>query len=82
MNVREMMISKLDQLPDELVQEVNEFVDFMIYKNRLEIIENKSEPKFAEKWLKWFEDVNKLNVNLHQTTKTYSQLLIDKYHQG
>jgi hypothetical protein len=81
MNVREITISKLDQLPDSLVEEVNQFIDFVIYKNQLGINEQKLEPTLAEKWLKWFEDVEKLNVNPTQTTKTYSESLIDKYRQ-
>lgn len=81
MNVREITISKLDQLPDSLVEEVNQFIDFVIYKNQLAITENEPEPTLAEKWLKWFENVEKLDVNPTQTTKTYAELLIDKYRQ-
>lgn len=81
MNVRQVTISKLDQLPDSLVQEVNEFIDFVIYKNQLEIIENKSETTLAEKWSKWFQNLNQLNINPSQINNNYSDLLIDKYRQ-
>jgi Protein of unknown function (DUF2281) len=81
MTVRETAITKLHQLPDALVQEAIDFIDFLTQKHQTQKIDEESRRTVAEAWSQWFEAADTLTVNSPEQTKDYQQLLLDKYRQ-
>jgi hypothetical protein len=81
MTIRETAISKLNQLPEFLVQEVNDFIDFVAYKHQSKVIESQPEAALVETWSQWFEAVDDLDVTLSELNSTYPELLLRKYRQ-
>jgi hypothetical protein len=71
--------AKLKQLPDPLLQEVNDFIDFVIHKHQLEIVDRSTDEMLAEKWSQWFDAVEGLEATPPESTRHYQQLLLDKY---
>ena len=47
MTIRETTIAKLQQLSEPLLQEIADFIDFVIHKHQTQIVENKI--KYASK---------------------------------
>lgn len=80
MSTRDSAIAKLQQLSEPLLQEVNNFIDFVIRKHQAEI-DSQTNEKLEQKWLQWFEDVDRLNVISPNPTSIYQQLLLNKYQQ-
>lgn len=78
MTTRDSAIAKLQQLSEPLVQEVSDFIDFVIYKHQAEI-ESQPDEKLKQKWSQWFEEVDRLEVISPAPTSNYQQLLLDKY---
>ncbi len=78
MNTRDSAIAKLQKLPEPLLQEVNNFIDFVIDKHQAEI-DSQSDEKLKQKWLQWFEEVERLDVISSDPTSNYQQLLLNKY---
>lgn len=85
MTIRETAIAKLQQLPEPLLQEVSDFIDFVAHKHQLSTAngENQSDPSSdtAKAWEKWFETVDRLNITPVESTSDYQQLLLSKYRQ-
>jgi hypothetical protein len=81
MKIRETAITKLNQLPESLVQEVSDFIDFITHKHQSQIIESPSESTLGETWSQWFMSVDALEVTLSKPNSTYSELLISKYRE-
>jgi Protein of unknown function (DUF2281) len=79
--LRETAISKLHQIPEPLVQEVSDFIDFLTHKYQVNIVESQTDERPAEKWSQWFESVDCLTVTPSKAMNDYQQLLIDKYRQ-
>jgi len=50
MTIRETVISKLHQLPESLIQEVNDFIDFIAHKYQSKIIHGQPETPLGETW--------------------------------
>ncbi len=71
-------IAKLQQLSEPLVQEVNNFIGFVIHKNQAEI-DSQPDEKLKQKWLQWFDETERLDVISSALTNNYQQLLLDKY---
>lgn len=61
MTTRDSASAKLQQLSEPLLQEVNDFIDFVIYKHQAKI-DSQSEEQLTQKWLQWFEEVERLDV--------------------
>lgn len=80
MSTRDSAIAKLQQLSEPLLQEVNNFIDFVIRKHQAEI-DSQTDEKREQKWLQWFEEVERLNVISPNPTSNYQQLLLNKYQQ-
>lgn len=78
MNTRDSAIAKLQQLSEPLLQEVNDFIDFVVHKHQAEI-DSQPDEKLRRKWLQWFEEVERLEVISPIPTSNYQQLLLDKY---
>ncbi|MEN9519011.1 MAG: hypothetical protein RLZZ381_1599 [Cyanobacteriota bacterium] len=81
MTIRETAITKLNQLPESLVQEVNDFIDFIAQKHQSQIVESKPESTPEKTWSQWFRTVDALEVSPPQPNSKFSELLIDKYRQ-
>ena len=79
MSIRQSAIAKLQQLPESLLPEVNNFIDFVIHKHQSEITNEKQQDDIAKAWEKWFEAVDNLEVKPIETTSEYQQILLDKY---
>lgn len=58
MNIRQSAIAKLQQLPESLLPEVNNFIDFVIHKHQSEIANENQQGDIAKAWEKWFEAVD------------------------
>jgi hypothetical protein len=71
--------AKLKQLPDPLLQEVNDFIDFVIHKHQLKIVDSPTDEILAEKWSHWFDGVERLEATPPKLANHYQQLLLDKY---
>jgi hypothetical protein len=81
MKIRETAITKLNQLPESLVQEVSDFIDFIAQKHQSQLPDNPSESTLEQTWSQWFRAVDALEVAPPKTNNTYSELLISKYRQ-
>ena len=81
MTIRETAISKLQQLPEVLVQEVSDFIDLLDHKYRVKTFDTQPDGKLIEMWLQWFEGVDGLTVNSPEPINDYQQLLLEKYRQ-
>jgi hypothetical protein len=81
MTIRETAISKLHQLPEPLVQEVNDFIDFIAQKHQSHLIDSHAAVTLEEQWSQWFRSVDALEVTPPQLASTYPELLLSKYRQ-
>ncbi len=77
MNTRNSAIAKLQQLSEPLLQEVSDFIDFVIHKHQAEV-DSQSDHKLKQKWLQWFKEVERLDVISPDPTSNYQQLLLNK----
>lgn len=79
MTVRELAIAKLQQLPDSILLEVSDFIDFMMHKHRAKIAEAQPQENLTQAWEKWFDEVERLEIVTNRTENEYQQLLLNKY---
>lgn len=61
MNIRQTTIAKLQQLPESLLLEVNNFIDLVIHKHQSETANDKPQDDVAKVWGKWFEGLKLMN---------------------
>lgn len=85
MSIRETAIAKIQQLPEPLLQEIHDFIDFITRKHQAQIANHSLEGDCSEVWARWFEAANGLEVT-PETTPTapiseYQQHLLSKYRQ-
>jgi hypothetical protein len=81
MTIRETAIAKLDQLPEPLLQEISDFIDFIIHKHQPKPVDRSPENPRSETWAEWFKEVDRLEVTPTKPTSEYQQHLIHKYQQ-
>lgn len=81
MTIRDTTIAKLQYLSEPLLQEVNDFIDFVIHKHQVKTVSKTPDESLKEGWLQWFEAVDALEVEAHEPPSDYQQLLLDKYKQ-
>lgn len=81
MTIREVAIAKLQKLPEPLLQQVSDFIDFLTFK-RGEISAN-SQPQedVAILWQRWFESGDHLEIMPNEQISDYQQLLLTKHRQ-
>lgn len=79
MTIRETTIAKLQQLPEPLLQQVNDFIDQLIHQP--EPVNGKPESFIAQAWAQWFEAGDQLEIISNESSSNYSQLLLTKYRQ-
>jgi hypothetical protein len=81
MTIRDTAIAKLQQLSEPLLQEVSDFIDFVIHKHQVEISNNQPDATLIERWSQWFETVEHLDITPSDSINNYQQLLLNKYRQ-
>lgn len=81
MTVRDTAIAKLQQLSEPLLQEVSNFIDFVIHKHQAEITDSLPDKMIVGEWSRWFEAVDLLDVTPPEPASNYQQLLLNKYRQ-
>ena len=79
MNIRQNAIAKIQQLPESLLPEVNNFIDFVIHKYQSGKVNEKQQDDVAKAWEKWFEAIDHLEVKPTEPVSEYQQLLFKKY---
>jgi Protein of unknown function (DUF2281) len=79
MTIRETTIAKLQQLPEPLLQQVNDFIDRLMPHS--EPGNSKPEDAIAGTWAHWFEAGDRLEIAPTESTSDYQQLLLSKYRQ-
>jgi hypothetical protein len=53
--IRETAIAKLQQLPEPLLQEINDFIDSITRKHQAQVANHSPEGDCSEAWAQWFE---------------------------
>ena len=81
MTIRDTAIAKLQQLSEPLLQQVSDFIDFVIHKHQAEITDSQPDETLVGAWSKWFEAVDRLDVTPLEPASNYQQLLLNKYRQ-
>ncbi|AFZ07657.1 hypothetical protein Osc7112_3274 [Oscillatoria nigro-viridis PCC 7112] len=71
----------MQQLPESLLPEANDFLDFVMHKHQNRIAKPKLPDDIAKAWGKWFEKVDRLEVMTNQAESKYQQVLLNKYRQ-
>jgi hypothetical protein len=79
--IRETAIAKLQNLSEPLLQEVSDFIDFVIHKYQVKPDTNPPAETITESWSQWFKAVDCLDVTPPEAVSNYQQLLLDKYRQ-
>jgi hypothetical protein len=81
MSLRESAIAKLQHLPESLVQEISDFIDFVTAKHSGLTKFSDPESRLADQWSIWFREVDSLDIKPIQPTTEYEHCLIEKYRQ-
>lgn len=62
MTIRETAIAKLQHLPEPLLKQVNDFIDFLTHRQQHSTVISDSQCELTEAWAQWFETVDRLEV--------------------
>lgn len=81
MTIRETAIAKLQQLPEPLLQQVSDFIDFLMDKQQHGTAIEPQQGERAEAWARWFESVEQLEIKPTEPVTDYQKLLLAKYRQ-
>lgn len=85
MTIRETAIAKIQQLPESLVQEIIDFIDFITRNRQAKTAIDLLEGDRSEAWARWFEATDSLEIAPESTptapTSEYQQRLLSKYRQ-
>ncbi len=65
MTIRETTIAKLQQLSEPLLQEVTDFIDFVIHKHQVKNADCQPDETLLEAWSQWNPDKAILNLEKH-----------------
>ncbi len=60
--IRETAIAKIQQLPESLVQEISNFIDFVTRNPQAKTAKPLLEGDRSEAWAQWFEAVDGLDI--------------------
>ncbi|WP_036481029.1 DUF2281 domain-containing protein [Myxosarcina sp. GI1] len=72
MTIRKTAISKLQQLPEPLLQQVSDFIDFLTHKHQQSAVTSERQNNFSETWTQWFESVDCLQVKPAKSVRATS----------
>jgi hypothetical protein len=81
MSFRETTVSKLQQLPEPLLQEVSDFIDFVVLKHQSDSQNHNQGMSLADRWTQWFEAVDRLEISPIEPINDYQEELLSKYRQ-
>lgn len=81
MTIREIAIAKLQELPESVLPEVSDFIDFVMYKHQSQIVDAKNQEDITKAWVKWFDESERLEIITNEQKTEYQQLLVNKYRQ-
>ncbi len=85
MTIRETAIAKIQQLPESLVQQIIDFIDFIARNYQAKTAVDVLEGDRAQAWAQWFEAADRLELAPENTptaaTNEYQQRLLNKYRQ-
>lgn len=81
MTIRETAIAKLQQLPEPLLQEINDFIDFITHNHQVETVNHTLDGDRSTAWAQWFEATDGLEITPTAPTGEYQQQLLSKYRQ-
>lgn len=85
MTIRETAIAKIQQLPESLVQQIIDFIDFIARNYQAKTAVDVLEGDRAQAWARWFEAADSLELAPENTptapTNEYQQRLLNKYRQ-
>lgn len=81
MTIRETAIAKIQQLPESLVQEIIDFIDFITRNRQVKTAIDLLEGDQSEAWVRWFEATDSLEITSTAPTSEYQQRLLSKYRQ-
>lgn len=81
MTIRDTAIAKLQQLSEPLLQEVSDFIDFVIHKHQAKSDTSQAAETMVETWSQWFERMDHLDITPSEAVSNYQQLLLKKYQQ-
>jgi hypothetical protein len=83
--IRETAIAKIQRLPDSLVQEIIDFIDFITRDRQAKTAIDLLEGDRSEAWARWFEAADGLERTPETTptapTSEYQQRLLSNYRQ-
>jgi len=79
--IRETAIAKLQQLPESLVQEIIDFIDFIARNHQAKTANHSLDSDHSEAWARWFEATDGLEITPTMPTSEYQQRLLNKYRQ-
>ncbi|MEM6256371.1 MAG: hypothetical protein AAF821_25950 [Cyanobacteria bacterium P01_D01_bin.156] len=79
MTIREIAIAKLQHLPDALLQQVNDFIDFLTYKRQPWAKSGGYQAAVTETWTQWFTAVDHLQSKTTEPPNDYREHLLSKY---
>lgn len=81
MTIRETAIAKIQQLPESLVQEISDFIDFITRNHQAKTANHSLECDRSEAWARWFEMTDGLEITPTEPTSEYQEHLLSKYRQ-
>ena len=81
MDIRETTVFKLQQLPEPLLQEVINFIDFVVMKHQHQLKTDDGSVSLSERWAQWFEAVDRLEIAPIEPVNDYQEGLLSKYRQ-
>jgi hypothetical protein len=81
MSIRETTVSKLEQLPEPLLQEVSDFIDFVILKHQVHDQNGDQLVSLADRWARWFAAVDRLEISPIEPINNFQEGLLNKYRQ-
>ncbi|WP_008309983.1 DUF2281 domain-containing protein [Leptolyngbya sp. PCC 6406] len=85
MTIRETAIAKIQQLPESLIQEIIDFIDFITRNRQTKTAIDLFGGDRSGDWSRWFEATESLEIASQRTptapTTEYQQQLLGKYRQ-
>jgi hypothetical protein len=81
MSIRETMLSKLEQLPEPLLEEVSDFIDSVILKHQNNDKNDDKLLSLSDRWARWFTAVDRLEISPIEPINNFHEELLDKYRQ-
>ena len=81
MTIRETAIAKLQRLPESLLQQVSDFIDFLVSRQQPNTVIVEPIDDLTGTWTRWFESVDCIEAASTSSTTNYQQHLLVKYQQ-